>query len=93
MPLARIYLKCTSRLPALRAYKSLRWPVTLSSTDLGAGPIASTVCEPAGICVLPASCTMYVGMPSEEALAASVFCDRRGNLACSNIHVHNRAVS
>lgn len=47
--------------------------------DLGAGPIAKTVWLPAGICVRPASHTMYVGMPSDEALAARSSCAVKGD--------------
>ncbi len=59
-------------------HNSLRCPVTASRADLGAGPIASTVCEPAGICVRPASCTMYVMKPCCCAAPASRRCGGRG---------------
>jgi hypothetical protein len=52
-------------------HKSLRCPVTRSMTDLGPGPMASTVCDPAGIWVRPASHTMYVGKSREAAVDAS----------------------
>lgn len=53
---------------------SLRWPVSWSSTAFGAGPMASTVREPAAICVRPASCTRYVSSPASRAAAARALC-------------------
>ena len=43
----------------------------LSITAAGAGPIASTVCDPAAIWVRPASKTMYDTSPAARALASS----------------------
>ena len=54
-------------------YNSLRCPVKLSNTLTGAGPIASTVLDPAAICVRPASSTIYVINPFNWAIRANSF--------------------
>src|SRR3569833_1234709 len=55
-------------------YKSFKWPVTLSTILLGAGPTPRTVRLPASICVRPASAMTSAVIPKLRATPMS--CNR-----------------
>lgn len=54
-----------------KSYNNFKFPVTISTTLLGPGPMPSTVALPLAICVLPASCITLAHSPKLTACACS----------------------
>lgn len=71
---SRVRVPLVASAVATAHHNSRKCPVIESTTLLGAGPTASTVCDPAAICVRPASHTMYTGSPAADAFSASASC-------------------
>ena len=75
----------------LLAQSNLKEPVILSTSDAGAGPMATTVAVPDSTCVRPASRTTKNGTPIEAAPATAASSAARSGIPTAIFFVPHRS--